>query len=209
VRGARVKWLTLAVCLLGAGLGFLAWSQSWFVLRVTGLSSGEGDVVVPGSQAGAALAALSLAALAAVGALAIAGVAMRIVLGLLTMVLGGCMVLAASIGLADPVTAAFALLSKALGVSGADEVRAAVLSVSPSPWPVLAIVAGVVVAAGGLLVLLTAGRWPRSGSRYAAVRFSADARGRRGDRGEDGEPDRVVDWDALSNGQDPTDTASR
>ena len=82
----------------GAALALLAWSQTWFELgsRIAAAQGAGEPIAVAGSVASPALAALGLAGLALVAALAIAGPGIRIVLGVLEVVLGGCVLLAAS-----------------------------------------------------------------------------------------------------------------
>ena len=87
-----MKLPVVVVTILGAALALLSWTQTWFELELTDASAqGAGEAIaVPGSVASPALAALGLAGLALVAALAIAGPGIRIVLGVLEVVLGGC-----------------------------------------------------------------------------------------------------------------------
>ncbi|MFF2276454.1 Trp biosynthesis-associated membrane protein [Agromyces sp. NPDC058126] len=210
---ARMKLPAIVLTILGAGLGLLAWSQTWFDLV---LASGAGAhvsaevIAVPGSVASPAIAALSLAGLALAAALALAGPGIRIVLGVLEVLLGGCLVLAASLSLGDPVGAVSASVTEATGVAGsaptADLVGTAVATV----WPTVAIVAGVLVVLAGLVVLVTGTRWPASTRRYRSGLEPADgagaAAGAASDAPERAASDRAIDdWDELSRGDDPTD----
>lgn len=190
---------------VGAGLAVLAWSQTWYELVLTdgagGGASGE-PIAVAGDVASPALAALGLAGLALVAALAIAGPGIRIVLGVLEVLLGGSIVLAASIAIADPVTAVSAAVTDATGVSGSEPTAELVASVEPTLWPTVALIAGIVLVLVGVLVLATGTRWPASSRRYRAVRLDEAREGER----EHAASDRAIDdWDELSRGDDPTD----
>jgi len=57
-------------------------------------------------------------------------------------------------------------------------------------WPAAAIVAGALAIAAAVLVLASASRWPRATTRYSRTRATGDP---------------ASDWDALSEGEDPTD----
>lgn len=177
-----------------AGLTLLTWTQPWFHLLVAAPQGGTVTVTSDGDVAGGALAALALASLALCGALTIAGVAFRVVLGVLQAALGACVVVAASLALADPLGVSGSAVTTVTGVDGRDSLTALVESVDPTPWPWVALLAGVLTLVHGALVALTARRWPRTGRRYQPVRTApADA------------DDPAAAWDRLSQGDDPTD----
>ncbi|WP_445967087.1 Trp biosynthesis-associated membrane protein [Agromyces sp. ZXT2-3] len=189
--------------LAGSGLALLSWSQTWYsATLVDGAASGAAATLeVAGQAASPALSALALAGLALAGALTIAGPVIRIVLGLLAALLGGCIVLAASLAISDPVAAVSSAVAEATGVAGAESTAELVDEVVASPWPVVAVVGGLLVLAAGLAVVLTARAWPTSRRYGGGVRVASD----------DGAPvpasDRAVDaWDELSRGDDPTDS---
>lgn len=204
---ARMKLPAIAATVIGAGLAVLSWSQTWFDVELTDATAqGTGEAIsVPGSIASPALAALGLAGLALVAALAIAGPAIRIVLGVLEVVLGGCVLLAAWLTLADPVGAVSPAVTDATGVSGAGPTAELVASADATAWPAGAIIGGVLLVAAGIVVLATGTRWPASSRRYRSARLadaeeplSEAARGRAAS-------DRAIDdWDELSRGDDPT-----
>jgi Tryptophan-associated transmembrane protein (Trp_oprn_chp) len=210
VSAARMKLPAIVATIVGAGLALLSWSQTWFELELTDAAAqGSGDAIaVPGSIASPALAAFGLAGLALVAALAIAGPAVRVVLGVLEVVLGGCVLLAVWITVGDPIGAVSPAVTDATGVSGSGPTAELVASADPTAWPVAAIVGGVLLVAAGVLVLATGTRWPASSRRYRAARLadaeepvSNAARGRAAS-------DRAIDaWDELSRGDDPTGEA--
>ncbi|MDP9027576.1 MAG: Trp biosynthesis-associated membrane protein [Actinomycetota bacterium] len=188
--GGRLKMFSLLGIVLLAALVFTAWSQNWFTLTVQ-----QKPFAVAGSVAGSALAPIALASLALLAALAIAGPFFRVVLGVLLALLGVCVVVVSAFAIANPVVAATAAITKTTGVAGAISVQKLVTATSMTAWPIVAIVLGVLLALLGLAIAPTARSWPESGRKYTRSRLvTADA----------DEPDPVQEWDALSQGDDPT-----
>lgn len=188
--GGRLKAYSLVGIVLLAGLVFTAWSQTWFTLTVQGK-----PFVVAGSVAGSALAPIALASLALVAALAIAGPFFRVVLGVLLALLGVCVVVVSAFAIAHPVVAATAAITKSTGVAGDASVEKLVTATSMTAWPIVAIVFGVLIALLGLAIVPTSRSWPESGRKYTRSRLvTDDAVGL----------DPVQEWDALSEGDDPT-----
>ena len=186
--GARLKALVLALVGVLAAVVLLAWSQPWFTLALP-----DETITVGGDVAGAALPPLALASLALVLALAIAGPVFRMVLGVLESLLGLVVALVAGMALGDPVAASAPAITDATGVSGTDAVAGLVGDVTVSAWPVVALVAGILMGVVGLSAAITGGRWPQTGRRYSRSRLeSADSESP------------VDEWDALSEGDDPT-----
>ncbi len=188
--GGRLKLVSLLGIAVLAVLLFAAWSQTWFTLTVQGK-----PFPVSGQLAGSALSALALASLALIAALAIAGPFFRVVLGILQALLGVCVIVVSAFALADPVVSATAAITKATGVAGAQSVAGLVTATSLTAWPVIAIVLGILLTLLGLTIAPTARSWPESGRKYTRSRLvAADADGL----------DPVQEWDALSEGDDPT-----
>lgn len=192
----RVKSTAIVAVLAVSGLVFLAWTRDWFVLEVTADGSSGVPVAVTGETAAPALAALGLAGLAAGAALSIAGRGFRVVLALLTMLIGGSVVLSGVLASVDPVGSSTSAISAATGIAGRESVAAVVESVAVSVWPAVAIGVGALLALSGVLVLATSSRWPGPSRKYDAVRL---------EHTDDGAPlDAVDSWDELSRGDDPT-----
>ena len=188
--GGRLKLLSLVGIALLAALIFAAWSQNWFTLTVQ-----SKPFPVSGQVAGAALSALALASLALIAALAIAGRFFRVVLGVLQALLGVCVIAVSAFAIANPVVAAASAITKSTGVAGTRSVATLVTATSMTIWPVVAIVLGVLLVLLGLAIAPTARSWPDSGRKYTRSRLvapDADAQ------------DPVQEWDALSEGDDPT-----
>jgi uncharacterized membrane protein (TIGR02234 family) len=190
VSGGRLKLISLAAIALLAALIFADWSQTWFTLTVQGK-----PFPVSGQVAGAALSALALASLALIAALAIAGRFFRVVLGVLLALLGVCVIAVSAFALGNPVVAATSAITKATGVAGTQSVAKLVTETSITAWPAVAIVLGVLLVLLGIAIVPTARSWPESGRKYSRSRLTAP----------DAEfQDPVQEWDALSEGDDPT-----
>jgi Tryptophan-associated transmembrane protein (Trp_oprn_chp) len=179
--------ILLATAVLGA-LTMLAWTQNWYTVQVAGE-----PIEVGGDVAAPALAALALSGLALAGAAAIASIVLRFVLGGLQVLIGGTIALEAILAINDPVAAVAAAITAATGVSG-DGVGSLAESISGTAWPWVTLFLGLLSIAAGFAILLTARLWPRATRKYQATRFE--------DSGANGSP--VGDWDALSEGDDPT-----
>jgi uncharacterized membrane protein (TIGR02234 family) len=204
MRAERMKLPAILGLVVGSGLALLSWSQVWFTVRLVdgqATAGGATAIEVGGAIASPALAALSLAGLALAGALAIAGPVIRLVLGALAVVLGGCIVLAASVSLGDPVAAVSPAVADATGVAGAEPTAELVASATATAWPFVAIAGGVLIGLAGVVVLVTGRAWATSRRYGGGVRLTSEEA-----RPEIPASDRAVDdWDGLSRGDDPTD----
>lgn len=185
----RLRLVSLAVVALLAGLDLLSWSQTWFRIAVA-----PRELAVGGDVAGSAVPALAIASLALVLALALAGPGFRIILALLESLLGVGVVAVTAVALADPLAASAPSITKATGLSGATEVSG---SAASTGWPVVAIVAGCLMVLSGLFIAVSGRGWPASGRRFSRTRTAP------ADVAEAG-LDPVREWDALSEGDDPT-----
>ncbi len=186
----RLKLISLVAIALLAGLLFADWSQNWFTLTVQGKA-----FPVSGQVAGGALSALALASLALIAALAIAGPFFRVVLGILLALLGICVIVVSAFAIGNPVVAATSAITKATGVAGTESVAKLVTATSMTAWPVVAIVLGVLLTLLGLAIAPTARSWPDSGRKYSRSRLTTS---------DPDAQDPVQEWDAMSEGDDPT-----
>ncbi|MEY2850110.1 MAG: hypothetical protein RI885_2777, partial [Actinomycetota bacterium] len=173
MEGRRLKSSALVVGLTVSALTIVAWTQSWFDVVLVADEPGASRLTVGGDVAAGGLAALGLAGLALVGALSIAGPVIRAVLGVLEMLLGATVALSATLALAAPVVAASPSITESTGVSGRRSIDGLVASVSPTGWPVVAVVLGVATAGVGVWILATGRRWPGASRRYRAVAVDA------------------------------------
>ncbi|MEJ1230595.1 MAG: Trp biosynthesis-associated membrane protein [Galbitalea sp.] len=173
-----------------AGLTLITTTQTWWTLQLTARS-----LAIAGTVAAPALAALSLCALVLAAALALAGPVFRLILGLLQLLLAFTIVLTSILSLTNPAQPSESAIQAATGVAGAGPTAALIKSVELTPWGFIAIVLGVLAFLVGLWLLVTSRFWPAASRKYQAVRFQP----------ADGPRDAVIDWDALSEGTDPTD----
>jgi uncharacterized membrane protein (TIGR02234 family) len=233
--GKRRKLALILLVLAASAVALLAWSRVWINAGVVTGAAGSGTLTlqVSGAEASPALTALALAGVALAGALTIAGPVIRLVLGVLEVVLGGCVVLAAALAVSDPASASASVVTAATGIAGEESILDAITSTSLTAWPYVAIGAGVVMAFAGIAILVTGSSWPRSTSRYQAVRLEpalggtdefptpavsvagaasagvTSAPAGAAQPGEmvspaDGNSHAVDSWDDLSRGSDPT-----
>ncbi|GAB3044919.1 hypothetical protein GCM10027052_29130 [Parafrigoribacterium mesophilum] len=189
----RIKTASIVVGLALSVLALISWTQPWFTLRLAGENSATHSITAGGDAAAPGLPALTLAALALIGALTLAGTFFRRVLGVLEVLIGLSIVLAAAVALADPVTASAKLVTKATGVSGEASVAALVATVGQTPWPWIAATLGVLIAVLGVVLLAVGRRWPDSSRRFQSGAPVQDSSG-----------GTATDWDSLSGGTDPT-----
>ena len=196
-RARRLRLYTiLGIALIGI-LILIATTQPWWTVNLATQS-----LSIPGTVAAPALSALSLADLALAAALAIAGPFFRFVLGVLQLLISFTVVLTSGLSLATPQKASEELISKATGVAGPASIHALIKSVAFAPWGIIAIVLGVLAFGAGIYLLATFRRWPVASRKYQAVRFENANQEANGV--STGERDAVIDWDALSEGEDPT-----
>jgi uncharacterized membrane protein (TIGR02234 family) len=190
--GSRLKLSSLVLVGALGSLVLLAWSQPWFAVTVV-----DGDIEVlyevAGDLVAGGLPPLALASLALVLALAIAGPIFRVVLGVLEALLGVAVIAVTSFVLSDPVAAMAPDLARRTGDAGLEHLRELVTAADVTAWPAVAVVAGSLMVVLGIAIAVTGHRWPRSGRKYSRTTMvTADA------------TSPVDEWDALSEGDDPT-----
>jgi hypothetical protein len=189
VRSRRGRLITIAAIAALAGLTLVSTTQTWWTVVLATRS-----IAVSGTIAAPALSALSLSGLALAAALAIAGPFFRLILGVLQLLIGFTVVLTSVLSITAPEKGSEALISQSTGIAGSESVRALIKSIGFTPWPTVAIVLGGLTFLAGVYLLATFRRWPVASRKYQTVRFENAS----------GERDAVVDWDALSEGEDPT-----
>lgn len=176
-------------------LALIATTQTWVSIDVDA-GVGVQQFEASGQGLNPALSPIAVAVLAAAVALTIAGRVFRRVLSVLVVLLGvGLIALVAGV-MQDPVASAAGGLAELTGLAGSGNAEL-VTSVSVSAWPVVLGVSGVLACVSGMLVTVLSGRWVTSGQKYepsaAAVRTQSPG------------ADRISDWDALSDGTDPSE----
>ncbi len=178
--------------LVGGGAAVAAGSRTW----VEASSAADGPLgplgaQVTGAQAAPLVTAAALVALAAGGALALSGRVTRLV-ALVLGALAGIGVLVPTVAvLTSPAGAALRGLAEGSGVFGGIDPQG--VRATTTAWPVVALVAGVVVVVAATAGLTQARRWD------AVTRFESpgSAPVRAGTSPGD-------DWDALTRDEDPT-----
>lgn len=189
VSSRSLKPTAILAGLVISGLELIAATQTWAQLQLTsGLT-----LPASGETAAPALAAIALAGLALAAALSLAGPVFRVILGILQILVSATVLLMTGLAIADPLLASASVVTDATGVSGADSVTALVATVQLTAWPWIVLVLGALGVLLGVGILITNRQWPKSGRKYQAVRFEQSTR-----------ESAVDDWDALSDGQDPT-----
>jgi uncharacterized membrane protein (TIGR02234 family) len=181
----RELQLAVALCLVGSAAVLVAASRSWLALRLPAAAplpshtlSVSGAHLAPGARPLALLGLSGVAALLATRKLG------RLVVGALVLAAGAGVVAVIVRVLVDPARAVarsepFRLDPR---VGGSPDLGA---------WPYLALLGGVLIAAGGLLIAVRGRRWATLSARYDAPAT----------------PEPVGEaslWAALDRGEDPT-----
>jgi uncharacterized membrane protein (TIGR02234 family) len=199
IRRARLI-AVLAAIAVGA-LGVISSTQTWLVVTLD--DGGRHELAVTGAAAVPVLAPLSLAVLALGAALSIVGLVLRYVFGVLTVAIAGAVgLLSAQVAFATPVSAVASTVTAATGIAGLAAVDTLVATITATGWPGITVVTSALLLGAGVLILVTARQWGRSGRRFQS---DADA-----PTGPDSEatasrpPDAIDSWDDLSRGTDPT-----
>lgn len=221
--GARLKYASILAAVLASGVVLTASTQTWYTLHLAAGSGHSGAPAVTGAVAAPAIAALSLAGVAFAGALALAGRILRYVLALLGLVLAFSIIASTVSAMIDPIGTGITVVSKATGIAGDSSVRAIIGSTDATPWPVIALIGGILLAAAALCVAATAHLWPGTSRRYGATE-AASLQAQDPVAGEDetdaealSASDRrarareaaIDEWDELSRGDDPTEDGGR
>jgi hypothetical protein len=188
-RARKLRLYTILTIGLVAVLTLLTTTQTWWTLHLATRS-----LPIAGTVAAPALAALALCALVLAAALALAGPVFRLILGLLQLLLAFTVVFTTILSLVHPDEPSESAVQTATGIAGSSSIAPLIKSVAQTPWGFVAVGLGIVAFLVGIWLLATFRLWPTASRKYQAVRFAA----------ADGPRDAVVDWDALSNGADPT-----
>jgi uncharacterized membrane protein (TIGR02234 family) len=191
---ARKSTVVLLIAVMALAV-FGATTQTWMIVRLDPnqlgqAAGGQGGLQVQGSKAATAVTALALVSLAGGLAASIAGRVSRWVITAILVLASAGIISAAVTVLADPLAAAQGSIAAATGVSGSTA------QVDVTAFPVLAVVAGFLLALSAILVI-PAGRYWKARTRYDT------ATGGKGTVPA-GPVDEIDSWDRLSRGDDPT-----
>lgn len=188
----RGRTTSVVAILLGGAAVLIGSTQTWVTATVEGA-----EIPAKGSEALALLQPLALAGLALALALALVGRALRYVFGALALAIGaGLAIIVAPVVFATPVSSVEKVVTEHTGIAGRESIAQIVSGLAPSAWPAVALAAAIVIALGGVLVIVTGASWRRGTSRYdkPSTRHAA----------ADGPLDAVDSWDELTRGDDPT-----
>lgn len=187
------KTLSLTLVALSGAATLLAWAMPWFELTLAESAAQQHTVQAPGEVVAPALSALGLAGLALTAALGLVRPIMRMVLAVVQAALGAAVVSSSALALSDPVAASARIITETTGVAGSSGIAGLVSETTPTVWPFVALVVGVVSFLSGVAIIATSRRWPSPTRKYDAATPAAPA-----------VDDTVSDWDRLSDGTDPT-----
>ena len=195
------RWLVVTGLIAGGLLALLAMSRVWVRGAVDGVA--QGVFAVTGGDAAAAASGSALVVLAAAVLLAVSGRRVR------AFALGLCILAGAGIAgsavrvLGDP---ASALAEEARLRTGTTDAAQRLGLVDVTGWPWVAVAAGVLIVALGVLGCLTHRAWNTAGRRYERETTAASPGGPVAAAGGTSgtQPDALDTWQALSRGEDPT-----
>jgi len=190
----RGRSLSALGLLLAGGIGIISSTQTW--LTVVRTDAGE-SILVPGADAMALLAPLSLAVLAIGAALTLVGLVLRYVFAALALLSGVLLAWwTAEILFTAPLSAVAPTVTEITGLAGSETVAGMISTIEPSAWPVLALIGWAVQIVAAVFALVTARHWKRGGRRFQTSAATHDD--------HEGPVDAIDSWDDLSRGSDPT-----
>jgi len=190
----RGRSITVVGFLLSGGIGIISSTQTW--LTVTRADAGE-PILVPGADALALLAPLSLAVLALGAALTLTGNVVRHLFAALGLFFGSLLTWwTAQVLFELPVSAVSSTVTETTGLAGSDAVESVVGTITASAWPVLALIGWLLLLAASVFGLITAHGWKSGGRRFRTTIAPHDE--------GSGPVDPIDSWDDLSRGTDPT-----
>lgn len=184
--------------LIAAVIVIAAASQTWVQLTLDPSVTPQANMAVSGVDANKAITPIVIALLVGGIVLSIAGKVFRIVLGVLIALLSASAGWAAISVLRFPVAAASGQLTEISGITGGAE-QDIVVTHATTVWPWVSVVGAVLGVIFGVFVVFFGHRWKVAGQKYSRDRVATKQ------TSDDAEPDRISDWDRLSDGEDPTD----
>ena len=188
---ARKSSLVLIIAAMALA-AFGSTTQTWLTVHLDPAQLGQAvnsqdGLQVQGSKAATTVTALALVALAGGLAASIAGRIARWIITAIIILASAGIVTAAVTVMVDPLAAAQGSIAAATGITGSS------VQVSVSAFPALAVVTGILLGLGALLII-PAGRYWKTRTKYDAAAAGA----------AEGPADEIDSWDRLSRGDDPT-----
>ncbi|WP_426995628.1 Trp biosynthesis-associated membrane protein [Pseudarthrobacter sp. N5] len=190
---ARKSTLVLLIALIALSV-FGTTTQTWMTVRLDpeqlGQAASQNGLQVQGSKAATTVTALALVALAGGLAASIAGRIARWIITVIIALASAGIIAAAVTVLTDPLAAAQGSIATATGITGSN------VQVGVTAFPVLAVVAGCLLALSALLIIPAGRHWKTRTKYDSPVSGSAAV--------ASGPVDEIDSWDRLSRGDDPT-----
>lgn len=182
---------------------FIVVTRPWVEIHLVPSAAAQTEVMVSGADGNRAFIPVAIALLAIAVVLTIAGRVLRAVLGVLTALFGGWIAWTAYTGVlaGEDAEVAFSrgAIAEATGIISDHPIEIVDL-MRVTVWPMAAVALGALVLLAGLAVTVFGWRWAVGGKRYEAKGSPREKRVI-----EDGSADRIAEWDALSEGEDPSD----
>ena len=195
----RGPLLAALLCVAGAFVVLVGAGREWVLVDVVGSPLlPDRQVAVDGADLAPGLRALGLVGLAGVPALAASRGRGRLLVGLVVL-LTALGVLAVTARLLASGLGDLALLTTAVRDAGTPDGA----GTEATAWPYVTGLGGLLLAAGGLLVMVRGPRWAALGRRYEAPAPAPAPEGPATASGAVAERDL---WEALDRGEDPTST---
>ena len=205
------------LALVGVVVTFASGTQTWLVGTTNDAVLGRSTVTAIGSQAASGAVALAVVVLAAVIAAMVAGRRLRRVISLVGLAAAIGQVVHVAMSALSPADTLGPLAAAAVGRGGSIPVVGQSLT-----WAWIGLAGAVILAITAALTVVAVGRWPLPTRRYDSPVKASDKSGSSGAAGSSASTaphagtretagprgERVrSDWDALSEGHDPTDVS--
>lgn len=198
-----VATILIAIALLGV----IASTQTWVSYSLDPATSIVPQLDVSGVDAQPLAFALFLAAGAAIFAALLVTGWLRAALFAGTALLGGLAALVSAQILGTRTSAGRARLTEVLGLSDTQSLDAALLGVTFTAWIFVTVALGILLTVMAVIAMITAKSWQASGRRYTRAGTQGARASRTSnvtDHGVEPQGNRIEEWDALTEGSDPT-----
>ncbi len=207
-RNTLVAFIVLALSAL------ISATQVWVIFTFKPQASVVPELAVSGSEAAPIVFALSVAAIASALVAAIASKILRIFLILVVFAAGAGLTILTIFTVADIVATSASILSSELGLAGATTLQREIDAVTLTVFPYATLTLGGILTLLAGLAIAPSLHWVSSGRRFSKQRVSGqsqgselrtvDAPGENSGSQHSVELDRFSDWDALTDGEDPS-----
>lgn len=202
-RNSLVALLVLSLATL------LTTTQTWVVVQLDDSASIVDEIALAGNTLTPLAAALSLAGIAGVAALSIANRTLRFVILAVEVIASIGIVWSVLIVAANPLAAAVPHLAEATGLTGIATFEQHLDALQLRVWVMNTALLGILMLLVTFFALLTCAGWGNTKSRYQRKNTALNEQSPHSMEAESsskvGSLDRIDDWDAISEGKDPSD----